>query len=259
MEQTYKVEKKVIGEGHYGTVRRCQDRETMDWYALKTINKAKVHKVDYLRREIQILETVTHPNIINVVDIFEDDVNLQIVTELCTVRATCGMRSQAQHGYIRGGECKGPSAHHGTPTNALMHQRPKTPPSIINQPTNQGGELFDRIIAKTKTDIGAFTERDAATLIRKTLLAIEHCHNEHDIVHRDLKPENFLFKTKDEDSGTYCTYILVSTPAIITAAAAAATILLTTTTNTTTTYHHHQIHHHQTHHHHTHHHHIHHH
>ena len=48
---------------------------------------------------------------------------------------------------------------------------------------------------------GAFTEHDAATLIRKTLLAIEHCHNEHDIVHRDLKPENFLFKTKDEDSG----------------------------------------------------------
>ena len=37
-----------------------------------------------------------------------------------------------------------------------------------------GGELFDRIIAKTKTGPGVFTEKDAATLIRKTLKAIEH-------------------------------------------------------------------------------------
>ena len=84
---------------------------------------------------------MNHPNIINVVDVFEDDHNLQIVTELCT-----------------------------------------------------GGELFDSIIAKTNSPEGHYSEHDAATLVRKALSAIDHCHSDHDIVHRDLKPENFLFK-----------------------------------------------------------------
>mmetsp|Transcript_48878 Transcript_48878/g.62739 ORF Transcript_48878/g.62739 Transcript_48878/m.62739 type:complete len:132 (+) Transcript_48878:87-482(+) len=74
----YHVEAKVLGEGHYGTVRRCQDRETGVWYALKTIKKAKVKRADYLRREIDLLLTVNHPNIINLVDVFEDKFNLQV-------------------------------------------------------------------------------------------------------------------------------------------------------------------------------------
>lgn len=141
MTSRYTVETKVLGEGHYGTVRRCQDRETGEWYALKTIKKAKVKRSDYLRREIDLLLTVNHPNIINVVDVFEDKFNLQIVTELCT-----------------------------------------------------GGELFDAIIAKSKSAAGHYSEHDASTLVMKVLSAIDHCHAEHDIVHRDLKPENFLFK-----------------------------------------------------------------
>ena len=28
----YRVDAKVLGEGHYGTVRKCQDKETGDWY-----------------------------------------------------------------------------------------------------------------------------------------------------------------------------------------------------------------------------------
>jgi hypothetical protein len=47
-------------------------------YALKTIKKAKVKRADYLRREIDLLLTVNHPNIINVVDVFEDKFNLQV-------------------------------------------------------------------------------------------------------------------------------------------------------------------------------------
>ena len=71
----------MLGEGHYGTVRKCQDKGSKQWYALKTIKKAKVRRADYLRREIDLLLTVNHQNIINVVDVFEDDHNLQIVTE----------------------------------------------------------------------------------------------------------------------------------------------------------------------------------
>ena len=63
-----------------------------------------------------------------------------------------------------------------------------------------GGELFDRIIAKTQSEEGHFSESDAAGIIRCILDAIAYCHDVKQIVHRDLKPENFLFKTTDEDA-----------------------------------------------------------
>jgi len=44
--------------------------------------------------------------------------------------------------------------------------------------------LFDAIIAKSKSAEGHYSEKDAATLIRKILSAIDHCHSEHDIVRK---------------------------------------------------------------------------
>ena len=54
-----------------------------------------------------------------------------------------------------------------------------------------GGELFDAI---SKSHSGKFNERDAASVMRDALLAIQYCHDRN-IVHRDLKPENFLLAT----------------------------------------------------------------
>ncbi|KAK9725097.1 hypothetical protein RND81_05G122300 [Saponaria officinalis] len=56
----------------------------------------------------------------------------------------------------------------------------------------QGGELFDRIVAK-----GHYSERAAAQLVRTILQVVKVCH-EHGVIHRDLKPENFLFADKTE-------------------------------------------------------------
>ena len=65
----------------------------------------------------------------------------------------------------------------------------------------EGGELFDRIIAMTKTKEGHYSEANAALLLRQILLAIGYCHSlDPPVCHRDLKPENFLFKTKADDS-----------------------------------------------------------
>ncbi|KAG0655583.1 hypothetical protein C6P46_000806 [Rhodotorula mucilaginosa] len=58
----------------------------------------------------------------------------------------------------------------------------------------QGGELFDRICAKSY-----FLEEDAAKLVRTVMSAVEYLHS-HGIVHRDIKPENLLYRSKDEDS-----------------------------------------------------------
>jgi len=123
------------------------DRETKAWYAIKSIRKSKVSKIEVLKREIAILQEVKHPHIIELTDVFEDSKYLHLVTELCT-----------------------------------------------------GGELFDRIIAKTKSSEGHFSEHDAACLVRDILDAIAYCHDNKGIVHRDLKPENFLFLTEADDA-----------------------------------------------------------
>ena len=40
------------------------DRKTKEWYAIKSILKSKVKKVDILKREIEILAEVNHKNIL---------------------------------------------------------------------------------------------------------------------------------------------------------------------------------------------------
>jgi serine/threonine protein kinase len=46
----------------------------------------------------------------------------------------------------------------------------------------QGGELFERIVAKT-----TYNEKEARDVIRMLLSALAFCHNEAKVVHRDLK------------------------------------------------------------------------
>ena len=58
----------------------------------------------------------------------------------------------------------------------------------------EGGELFDRIVAR-----GHYTERAAAAVVRTIVEVVQLCHK-HGVIHRDLKPENFLFANKKENS-----------------------------------------------------------
>ncbi|KAJ6793627.1 calcium-dependent protein kinase 13-like [Iris pallida] len=58
----------------------------------------------------------------------------------------------------------------------------------------EGGELFDRIVAR-----GHYTERAASEVVRTIVEVVQICHR-HGVIHRDLKPENFLFANKKESS-----------------------------------------------------------
>lgn len=58
----------------------------------------------------------------------------------------------------------------------------------------EGGELFDRIIAK-----GHYSERAAASICRSIVNVVHICHFM-GVMHRDLKPENFLLSSKDENA-----------------------------------------------------------
>ncbi|XP_075481431.1 calcium-dependent protein kinase 2-like [Primulina tabacum] len=56
----------------------------------------------------------------------------------------------------------------------------------------EGGELFDRIIAK-----GHYNEKDASSMCRSIVNVVHICHFM-GVMHRDLKPENFLLSNKSE-------------------------------------------------------------
>ncbi len=56
-----------------------------------------------------------------------------------------------------------------------------------------GGDLFDTITSKEY----GFAEQKAAAIMRKLLLAINHCHSQ-GIIHRDLKPENIMYNLHGE-------------------------------------------------------------
>ncbi|XP_051118710.1 calcium-dependent protein kinase 8-like [Andrographis paniculata] len=58
----------------------------------------------------------------------------------------------------------------------------------------EGGELFDRIVAR-----GHYTERAAAYVLKTIVEVVQMCHQQ-GVMHRDLKPENFLFANKKETS-----------------------------------------------------------
>jgi serine/threonine protein kinase len=51
----------------------------------------------------------------------------------------------------------------------------------------QGGELFDRIVAKEH-----YSEKEARAAFAQVVEAVGHCHR-HEVVHRDVKPENLLY------------------------------------------------------------------
>ena len=57
----------------------------------------------------------------------------------------------------------------------------------------EGGELFQRIQDRAEN---AFTEREAAEIMREICKAIRFLHSLN-IAHRDVKPENLLYTRKD--------------------------------------------------------------
>lgn len=57
----------------------------------------------------------------------------------------------------------------------------------------RGGELFDRIVAKTY-----YNEKEARDVLKILFEAISYCHSQR-IAHRDLKPENLLLMSKSDD------------------------------------------------------------
>jgi calcium-dependent protein kinase len=140
LRDVYSVESKILGEGHYGKVRRCSARAAASKkYAVKTITKSRVSRPEMLKNEIGIIQTVRHANIIEVVDIFDEK-------ESARRRLRCAETGRDRPGPRR-----------------YLH--------IVTELCT-GGELFDRIIEKTNSSEKHFSEADAVGILEQILSAV---------------------------------------------------------------------------------------
>lgn len=75
---------KVLGKGHFATVRQAKDKATNEEVAIKTMIKKKLTKQDIqgMIQEIDILQKLSHPNVIRFYGHYETDNYHHIVTEL---------------------------------------------------------------------------------------------------------------------------------------------------------------------------------
>ena len=74
----------LIGSGAFGKVRLYLDRDSRTFkYAIKTIKKNifKRHSIESIKREVDILRSLDHPNIVKYFETYEDECYLHIVME----------------------------------------------------------------------------------------------------------------------------------------------------------------------------------
>lgn len=70
-----------IGTGAFGVVHRCRERKTGQIFAAKFIPVSQAMEKDLIRKEIDIMNQLHHPKLINLHDAFEDDDEMVLIYE----------------------------------------------------------------------------------------------------------------------------------------------------------------------------------
>lgn len=74
-----------LGEGAFGTVTLALDKKNNRKVAVKTVDQDKTlkfNKVKHVMRERNLMNELNHPNIVNLLCTFKDDVNLYFIFEV---------------------------------------------------------------------------------------------------------------------------------------------------------------------------------
>ena len=76
---------KVLGQGALGEVRKCKHKASAALRAVKIIKKEKMNETaqKFFEGELATLKRLDHPNIIKIHEVFEENKNWFLVTELC--------------------------------------------------------------------------------------------------------------------------------------------------------------------------------
>ncbi|XP_010833879.1 PREDICTED: serine/threonine-protein kinase DCLK3 [Bison bison bison] len=73
---------RVIGDGNFAVVKECRHRGTRQAYAMKIIDKSKLKgKEDMVDSEILIIQSLSHPNIVKLHEVYETDAEIYLIME----------------------------------------------------------------------------------------------------------------------------------------------------------------------------------
>ncbi|XP_054451041.1 serine/threonine-protein kinase DCLK3 [Pteronotus mesoamericanus] len=73
---------RVIGDGNFAIVKECRHRDTGQAYAMKIIDKSKLKgKEDMIDSEILIIQSLSHPNIVKLHEVYETDMEIYLIME----------------------------------------------------------------------------------------------------------------------------------------------------------------------------------
>ncbi|EGR29125.1 hypothetical protein IMG5_162280 [Ichthyophthirius multifiliis] len=85
IQQNYKTGE-ILGEGAFGLVCKVTHKNTGMVRAMKTLKKSSVIKEEEERlfSEMNILKNLDHPNILKLIELFQDSKNYYLITEYCS-------------------------------------------------------------------------------------------------------------------------------------------------------------------------------
>lgn len=87
VKKYYKVDTTALGKGAFGKVFKAQSlTDSTFQVAIKVLNKKNMTEKDIeeLGSEVQILNTLDHPNIVKYYEVYEDKKSLFLVMEYCS-------------------------------------------------------------------------------------------------------------------------------------------------------------------------------
>lgn len=82
VQEVYALGKK-LGEGSFGAVYVGRHKTTGHTRAIKVIEKKRMGSAAQIQDEIDVMKSLTHPNIVKLYEVFEDEKNIYLVMELC--------------------------------------------------------------------------------------------------------------------------------------------------------------------------------
>ena len=85
INKVYVFSQTVLGEGHFGLVRKASLNYNSDrFYAVKTLKKeGNEDQFHLMKRELEILRSVDHPKIAKFYECYQDEKNFHFVIEYC--------------------------------------------------------------------------------------------------------------------------------------------------------------------------------
>lgn len=81
VEKHYEIGR-TIGDGNFAVVKECRHCDSNQIYAMKIVDKSKLMgKEDMMESEILIIRSLSHPNIVSLIEVYETEAEIYLILE----------------------------------------------------------------------------------------------------------------------------------------------------------------------------------